>query len=431
MYAGKGVDRGLREADTAYGSLGHAMIQVSDDGTTYTAGVATSKAKYWETRYSPLLSYEAFIDALAERFWFPPGASTGQLLPQVNRGSRLTEWPSAFPIAVELDPALIGMGWVVDGELSLDEVDFEAERATVGQDWLALKAVVGEENARRVVWTGRLDVTGSVDAGGRDLVVGRGYGVASPLSELLADRPPTIFFSDGSTVHGTVVVNSRFRTRALPTMDYQFPNWSGVDIRAETRAKASSNGIGCSINEALERYVKAQPRRGRHRWLIHNDGGGEFADYIVIEVDVDDVAVGLWHAKYAGGDVPSVRVGDLQEVVAQGIKSRRWITDPGFWAELGKRLTGQASPKATVQDGSLEQLLVLCGQAGRAENLSFTRTRPVVRGTIAIVQPGLSYSKLRAGLDDEQLSAVQIRDLLAVFHDSVSQVASTLMVCSE
>jgi hypothetical protein len=41
-----------------------------------------------------------------------------------------------------------------------------------------------------------------------------------------------------------------------------------------------------------------------------------------------------------------------------------------------------------IQDGSVEQLLVLCGQAGHAENLSFTRARPVVCGTIAVVQPG-------------------------------------------
>lgn len=143
------------------------------------------------------------------------------------------------------------------------------------------------------------------------------------------------------------------------------------------------------------------------------------------------VSVGFWHAKYAGSDSPSVRVTDLQEVIAQAIKSRRWITDPGFWSELGKRLTGQASPKATVQYGRREQLLVLCGQSDRAENLSFTRSRPLVRGMIAIVQPGLSYRELRSHLDKEKLTAVQVRDLLAVFHDSVSQVAKPIMLCSD
>lgn len=431
MFAGKGVDRGLREADTAYGSLGHAMIQVADDGGAFTAGVATGKGKYWETRYSPLLDYDEFINVLAERFWFPPGAVTGQLLPQVNRGVRLTEWPDALPIAVELDPALIGMGWVLDGEVGLDEVDFEVDEIDPMRGALTLKAVVGHENARRVIWWGRLDVTGTLEPVGADANVRRGCGPAIALSELLTERPPTVFFSNGSTVHGTMIVNSRSRTSALPALDYQFPDWSHVDFRAETKKQAETRGKGQSIHEALESYLLAKPRRARHRWLIHNDGSGEFADYIVLEVDAEDVSVSLWHAKFASGDVASVRVKDLQEVVAQAIKSRRWITDPGFWEELGKRLTGQAAPKATVVHGSVEQLNILCGQSGRGENLAFTRSRPVVQGTVAIVQPGLSYRKLRNELDEEHLSAVQIRDLLAVFHDSVSQVASTIVLCSE
>jgi superfamily II DNA or RNA helicase len=428
MYHGKGVDRGLREADTAYGSLGHAMIQVDDDGTSFTAGVATAKSKYWETRYSPLLDYEAFVDDLAERYWFPPGAVTGQLLPQVNRGRRLTDWPAAMPIAVELDPALIGMGWTIDDIGPLDELDFQAEQPH--GNTLDINAVVAD-GERRVIWTASLDVTGEVKPHSGDLVVRRGYGVASPLSELLIDRPLTIFFGNGDTVHGTVIVNSRTRSHSLPPLDYNSIDWSDVDLKSETPKTAKEKEIGLSVQEKLETYLKNKPRRGRHRWIVHNDGRGEFADYIVIEVDRDSVSVELWHAKAAGGKSASVRVTDLQEVVAQAIKSRRWITDPAFWSELGNRLTGHSTPTADVRDGTARQLLVLCGQAERAEGLSFTRSRPVVTGTVAIVQPGLSYRQLRSDLDDDALSAVQIRDLLAVFHDSVSQVASPAILCSD
>lgn len=430
-FHGKGVDRGLREADTAYGSLGHAMVQVEDGETTFTAGVATGKAKYWETRYSSLVDYEAFVDRLAERFWFPPGAVTGQLLPQVNRGSRLAAWPDAMPIAVELNPALIAMGWTIDDVGSLDEVDLEAGRPTSGQDALRINAVVADDEARRTVWSGRLDLTGEVKALGEDLMVRRGYGVARPLSDLLTDRPPTIFFGNGDTVHGTVIVNSRARSRSLPALRYSSLDWRDVDLTAETRRQANKNQNGKAIHEELEDHLIAAPRRGRHRWVVHNDGRGEFADYLVIEVDRDSVWVDLWHAKAAGGASASVRVTDLQEVVAQAIKSRRWITDTEFWSELGKRLTGKASPKATVRHGRLSQLLILCGQLDRAEALSFTRARPMVNGTVAVAQPGLSYRQWRTQLDGDELSAVQIRDLLAVFHDSVSQVATAAILCSD
>lgn len=145
------------------------------------------------------------------------------------------------------------------------------------------------------------------------------------------------------------------------------------------------------------------------------------------------VHVDLWHAKFAGGTAPSVRVTDLQEVVAQAIKSRRWITDVGLWEQLGARMSGRASPRATVIDGNPALLEVLCGENSTWDRLSFRRTRPIVTGHVGIAQPGLSRQLLEEELGRVApgQSAVQARDLLAVFHDSVSLVAPSITVlCS-
>ncbi|XVV00755.1 hypothetical protein ACQPW3_25405 [Actinosynnema sp. CA-248983] len=136
----------------------------------------------------------------------------------------------------------------------------------------------------------------------------------------MIDRPLTIFFGNGDTVHGTMIVDSRTRPRSLPPLDYKSLDWSDVDLEAETPGTAEQRGKGRSVQEKLEGYLQNRPRRGRHRWIVHNDGRGEFADYIVIDVDRDSVSVELWHAKAAGGTAASVRVTDLQEVVAQAIK---------------------------------------------------------------------------------------------------------------
>ncbi len=61
MFAGKGVDRGLRDADTGRGALGHAMAQIEGPEGAYTAGVATGKGKVWESRYVKLRQYEDHI----------------------------------------------------------------------------------------------------------------------------------------------------------------------------------------------------------------------------------------------------------------------------------------------------------------------------------------------------------------------------------
>jgi hypothetical protein len=88
--------------------------------------------------------------------------------------------------------------------------------------------------------------------------------VVSTLSELLIDRPLIIFFGNGDTVHGTMIVNSRTRSRSLPPLDYKSLDWSGVDLSSEIPATADRKGIGLSVQERLENYVKNRPRRGRH-----------------------------------------------------------------------------------------------------------------------------------------------------------------------
>src|SRR6266511_2287406 len=121
----------------------------------------------------------------------------GQLLPQVTRGSRLSQWPSALPVAVELDYALMGAGWTIDGLGPVDALDFHVDD---GEDrppagFLRLVAAVAEGDERpRVVWRGVQDVLGIITPEAGDLLVRRGFGIAQPLGELLTAHPPTIFF---------------------------------------------------------------------------------------------------------------------------------------------------------------------------------------------------------------------------------------------
>jgi hypothetical protein len=434
MVAGKGVDRGMREADTSFGTLGHAMAQIDGELGAVTAGVATGKGKYWETAYSHLLEYDAFLTSLAERYWFPPAAPGGPLLPQINRGARLEELPSAHPIAAEVDGGLMGTGWADAEGRPLDCLDLvadAAERDATGlRSRLALRLV--DPSSDSVLWTGWQDLQGDIvtdtSGCGVDYWLARGYGGRVGADEILSVRPPTIFFADGSTVIGATIVESRTVSYELPSTRIESADWSGTDLKAETKETARKHNLGTSIHETLENYLSARARRGRYRWIVHNDGRGEFADYLVIEASSERIYLDFWHAKAADGSAPSVRVSDFQEVTAQAIKSRRWITDPSFWLALGRRLDGSESPIATVIEGRPEQLKILCGLGDR--DISFAARRPVVVGRVVIVQPGLSLEKLISELFRRVTAAKQVRDLLAVFHDSVSQVGDTVVLCS-
>src|SRR5207248_3238566 len=114
------------------GALGHAMVQVADTDGAFTAGIATAKGKYWDTRYVTLREYEEFVTDLVQRYWHAAPSMAGQLLPQITRPRRLEAWPSVEPLAVELDTELLGAGWQVDKMGALDDLDFRATRAGSG-----------------------------------------------------------------------------------------------------------------------------------------------------------------------------------------------------------------------------------------------------------------------------------------------------------
>ena len=439
MFAGSSIESGLRDSDTAQASLGHAMVQVSGDGGAFTAGVSTGKGKYWETRYTPLRLYEDFVAELSERYWYPTLSASGPLLPQINRGATLVAWPPSPVLAVAMDYALIGAEWVIDGHDSLDFFDLRGgddaialgAPPPVAADRIALAGVLPGPTGDIVIWTGEVDLLGEVSATTAELSVRRGHSNPTSVSELLSERPPTLFFLDGTTVRGRELFPPPSATLQVPLDLISAETWAGVDITAETKAKAAANGTGISVHEWTENYLRGRPARGRHRWILSNDGSGEIADYIVVEtLPNGQVAVDLWHAKFSGGSTPSVRVGDFEVVSAQAIKSRRWPTDRELWSHLAARLQGAEPPRAHLVEGRMRQLEVFLGMHPRWARLSAARRKPSIVGGIGIVQPGLSEEQLARDLLSRTTSAVQIVQLLTVFRDAVLQVAEPIVLAA-
>ncbi|MFD7159040.1 DEAD/DEAH box helicase family protein [Kribbella sp. NPDC059898] len=434
MFAGSQVDRGLRDADTGRRALGHAIAQIGSGPGSYSAGVATAKGKYWESRALSLRNYEAFTAELASRYWLPTVSAAGRLLPNVTRGERLRRFPDSAVALVENSPGIRGLGWVtVDGE-PVEELELHLDTDRTRSDDSLPLAAFSPTAPGAPLWRGSQGIDGHFSTTGPDLQVQLGYGSPLPLEDLLTARPPSIFFLDGQTVIGAVGYQSIGRTTYLPAVDERTIDWGKVDITSETKKKAAEKQFGISIHEELERYLKAQPRRMSRRWILCNDGQREIADYIVIEMDPGRrVAVSLWHAKAANSAQPGVRVNDVQTVAQQAIKSRTYITDPGFWRVLGARLTGKDTPAIEIVEGSERLLLLLCGHNANHSDWGIARRPPIVTGRIAIAQPGLSMTQLRSDLATTQptIAAQQIREFLTVLHDSVSPVADIVLLTSD
>lgn len=452
-FMGRGVDRGLRTVDMARSALGHVMFQVHTTDGAANAGGAVERSKLWLTRYGQLRELSEWVDATAVLLWFPQQTAQGPLLPGVDRGHRFEDWPEARPLAAELYPGLLGIGlelWDAGTRLgSLEDLDLYVNDDPTGtlQDVETAHGgtlrIVGvlhdrDNNREACVWEASINTEGRVTPT-RDLLVRRGYGDTESLAAILELQPPTIYFLDGTTTIGPVRYDSRTLTSAFDPRLLVAIDWNGVDITAETPRTAAGRGAGeVSVHDRLADYLRSRPRLGTARWIIHNDGAGEIADYLVVEeLPTGEVHLGLWHAKASHGATPGVRIKDWQEVVAQALRSRRQFPSTMLWSELAARLTGQAHPRATLVDGSddpalLNRRLGLSDTEDAAEQ-PWTRRYPVVRGTLAVVQPGLSAQALRDELiaDPVPPGAQSLQELFSVLSDTaISDGAELVLVVS-
>ena len=448
-YMGRGVDRGLRAADTARSGLGHVMLQSPDgNGTTITVGGATGKGKLWRTHYSSLREYDEWIGQIAERVWFERVGPSGPLLPGVNRGARFEHWPDSVPIAVEFDPALIVGGFKVarGGEspfASLEDVVLTSATDSFApiepSDDLQLRASLSGADDDPF-WQGSLSIDGTITTTEGDIRVTRGFSIPTDLAELLTAYPPIVHYLNGMMSQGHVVYDSRAAGREFNIERLQHVPWNDVDITAETQDTATKRGGGLrSIHEALEEYLDSQPRRGRRRWIMCNDGSGELADYVVIEdLGRRQVHIEFWHAKYSTGQSPGVRIDDLAVVFTQAVRSRRFLPDRDLWERIRHRLCGDESPPLRMIGGSddLNHLLVRLGFDSKnkgGSRVSWRRSLTVPSARIGIAQPGLSKSMLavQRASQPRPASAESVLSLLTAFEDfATAETWEPVVLCS-
>jgi superfamily II DNA or RNA helicase len=430
-FAGSGVDRGMREVDTAQGAIGHAMAQVSQGPgqASYNVGIALEKAKMWESRLVPLRQYDQVMADFGARYW-SSSTSANPLLPDVTRGTSLTAFPLSRVAFAEWHPGVLGGDWYFeDRPLEYLDINVFSPSATGPADHLAIELRNDPADATPL-WRGTQDLNGEVASIEGRLQVHRGFSTARDIADLLSEFPATIYFATGQTVIGSVLYERHRVNHSLSRIAHLALGWVDVDLEKETDSSTIAGGK-MSVQAFVKNHLFERHSAFEHRWVLHNDGSGEFADLLDLELNISgDVRMDLWHLKPSGGAKASVRVTDIEVVGAQAAKSRRWFTDPEFFVEMSRRLRGEASPRLTILHGDEDLLKSLLEEPTEGAPWTLVGARPVVRGEIVIAQPGLSWGALGADLTNNHLSAVQIRDLLCIFDDAVGSLATTRVVCS-
>ena len=428
MFGGTQVERGMREADTNSRALGHAMAQVQLGSERVTAGFASAKGKYWESRHLSLRDYAAFTDELAARYRAPAVHRSRALLPEVARGQRTSSFPLTKVLLVEIDWRLMGSGWQTSDGYGFESLLIEVDDS-VASSSTSLSLKVTRHGSPAAIWKGIQRPDGSIEGqpGGAHLV--RPNGERRTFAELFQANPVSVYYLDGTTVQGPLTYSARSIRNDLPPLEFETSwDWGSTNFQAETKRKAAN-----SIHHLVEKNLKTPARAGYSRWILCDDGAGEVADHIVIEHNAEQrPVVELWHSKASSGTgrTTGVRVKDLEVLVQQAIKSRRHFVDAQFWQGLGERLSAGDTKLQHLGGDPKEDLIALCLGKSKSGQPNFAVAAPLIEGRIFLVQPGLSRQGLIDDLVDPKRDGVgQVREFLTILHNSTQGLAAVKLVC--
>lgn len=417
MLAGTDVGGAVLPSETRSYGTGHVIAQVYDPMTvdaetlaqstvrpqqTTSIGVSYGRGKVFSPDASHLLDYRKWCDRMVELAERRKGNDpTG--LPNLNLLSpRTIEKFPHHPYLAVLEWTALGSGAVVTsaaegicrpiGEFGLDVV-------RLGDDELELVWCPEETPA----WRGIVRTDGSVETRCGEAVVQDSLMGTMPLAEFLTDKPPTVFYADGSSSMGRVLFQPKAEYDDLDPRSVSAWAFSGVDIRKEADPPAAGK-----VN-IITHVVGEFAGRAEVEFVVVDDRAHEIADVLVIEKANGSGrrAITLVHCKFSSKDFPGARVEDLYEVLGQAGRSVTWLDLSAFAARLLNRLgTG-----SEVAAGDKDELV--------ARLTEWTASPAPARWSIAVCQPGLLASAVSSR--NVKIMLTDVHEWIAQ-HDAVFQV---------
>lgn len=210
------------------------------------------------------------------------------------------------------------------------------------------------------------------------------------LCDFLTRFPPTIWFSDGSSLEGNMHTELTASAPIFSRDRLEVIDWGGIDIRQESQREERRTD---SVQYRAIQLIRAW---SAHEILMDDDGAGEAADIVGISLDSPNnprlITVDLFHCKYSAADTAGARIGDMYEVCGQAQRSVLWMHNKDrrsdLFAHLLKREAARvdAGRPTRFEVGDRERLIQIRGLSRIC----------AVTLRIFIVQPGLSKTDAAA-----------------------------------
>jgi len=204
------------------------------------------------------------------------------------------------------------------------------------------------------------------------------------LDKYFTEIPPTVWFSDGSSLEGCHYVE--LPSAGLPP----FPvsrltvwRWDDVDITRESQGEEKNPGT------IQFRVIESLKNDSSYQIVFDDDGAGEAADVLAIRIaesgEKQVILVDMYHCKYAGGK-PGGRIDDLYVVCGQAQRSASWLGSHEKRTDLFTHLLRRNALR--VDNGRASRLER--GDDKLLFNIRDMSRRCEVKIRVTVVQPGLS-----------------------------------------
>lgn len=220
------------------------------------------------------------------------------------------------------------------------------------------------------------------------------------LTTFFNERPPTVWYVDGSSLEGNLFTESRSIQRAFDSERIEAWDWQETNIQKESQGHARDAAT-------IQYHVLRQLDSSNYRVIVDDDGPGEAADIVAIQLvgredSPERIEVDFLHCKYSHGAHAGSRLDDLYEVCGQAQRSVAWLCTADKATDLFTHLLRRSEGRQHRNGVSRIEL----GDEDDLRTLrEISRVCPMSL-RIWIVQPGLSQSQVSV----EQLQLLSVTD---------------------
>ena len=415
MLLGQRVDASVSNTDRTNCHAGHCLTR-RDDGTGNNSefrGVAYKRSRVWSLDRDNLKKLGEWMKVLAEAIETKGNATLPQLQ-GLRQPEPLVEFPGK-PIAILPSPTLLDKEVTFTNPADSDVTGIP--RWAAGQSAKQKLAASMPDLGTEIVATldqGNVLFAENGSSGWSATVFpvdgkARDYSV----QDFVQEYPPLFVFGDGSSWNEGVYTRPS-QTPVLNLGCLLPQSWKGYDPGKEIPDSPIKRGD--SVHEFVERtFIPINSDIVG----VYDHTQGEVADYVVFNTTAK--LASLYHCKGApknrqtGVVRPSgVDQKGIEELIAQGMASCRWIRNPNLIEQLKDRL-----------DVKQIASLVSCTRA-QFNQLAADFVAPLWSFEIVLVQPGLNKAKT-----ERESVGKRIRAMLACAEDYIRGCGGMLkVVCS-